>query len=79
MSTAGGTQRGNECCAFCANYMPEQDMGEYEVSWRYKGVREKTRGYYICNFCKNIEDNRLQSKVEYTWLKIKSRGEKGCC
>jgi hypothetical protein len=79
VSAANDIKHGKERCAFCANLMPEHDMGEYEISWRYKGVREKTRGYYICNFCKNIEDNRLQSKVEYTWLKIKSRGEKGCC
>jgi hypothetical protein len=73
------TERGKECCAFCAKYMSERDMGEYEITWRYKGVREKTRGYYICTVCKNSMDDAFQKKVEYTWLKIKARAEKPCC
>jgi hypothetical protein len=79
VSNANDTESGKECCAFCAKYMSERDMGEYEISWRYKGVREKTRGYYICIVCKNSMDNALQAKVEYTWMKIKARSEKPCC
>jgi ribosomal protein L37AE/L43A len=68
-----------ETCAFCAKRMQAQDIGEYEITWRYRGIREKTRGYYICSVCRNIEADRIQTKIEYTWLKLKARSERGCC
>ena len=68
-----------EVCAFCGHYKSSREIGEFEVTWRYQGVREKTRGYYICTKCKNDLDNMFQSKVEYTWMKIKARTEKPCC
>jgi hypothetical protein len=66
-------------CAFCAVRLPESELGEFEVSWRYKGVKEPTNGFYICLRCKKWMQGLIQQKTMHTWMVIRARKEKPCC
>lgn len=66
-------------CAWCAHRLPETELGEYEIRWRYKGVRDYDKGHYICIRCRNWMENLIQDKVSHTYMVIQARRERPCC